>query len=87
MKKRLFALVVVLISCFQVSRADEGMWLLYLLGDKVYQDMVKKGLKLSKEQLYSLNKASIKDAIIISGGGFGRNLNRKRNIIQELSLK
>ena len=28
--------------------------------------MVKKGLKLTKEQLYSINKASIKDAIIIS---------------------
>jgi hypothetical protein len=31
--------------------------------------MVKKGLKLTKEQLYSMNKASIKDAIIIFGGG------------------
>src|SRR5829696_6348031 len=31
--------------------------------------MVKKGLKLSKEQLYSINKASLKDAIVIFGGG------------------
>jgi hypothetical protein len=35
---------------------------------QVYNDMVKKGLKLSKEQLYSINKSSIKDAIIIFGG-------------------
>jgi hypothetical protein len=35
----------------------------------VYNDMVKKGLKLSKEQLYSVNKASLKDAIIIFGNG------------------
>ncbi len=51
------------------SFADEGMWLPILLGQQVYNDMVKKGLKLSKEQLYSINKASIKDAIIIFGGG------------------
>src|ERR1043166_10248918 len=31
--------------------------------------MVRKGLKLTKEQLYSMNKASLKDAIIIFGGG------------------
>jgi hypothetical protein len=49
--------------------ADEGMWLPLLLGEQVYNDMVKKGLKLSKEQLYSINKSSIKDAIIIFGGG------------------
>jgi hypothetical protein len=40
-----------------------------LLGQQVYNDMVKKGLKLSKEQLYSVNKASIKDAIVIFGNG------------------
>ncbi len=39
-----------------------------LLGEQVYNDMVKRGLKLTKEQLYSVNKASIKDAIIIFGG-------------------
>jgi hypothetical protein len=31
--------------------------------------MVKKGLKLSKEQLYSINKPSLKDAIVIFGNG------------------
>ncbi|WP_345258404.1 S46 family peptidase [Flaviaesturariibacter amylovorans] len=51
------------------AAADEGMWLPLLLGQQVYNDMVKKGLKLSKEQLYSLNKASMKDAIVIFGGG------------------
>ena len=51
------------------SFADEGMWLPILLGQQVYSDMVKKGLKLTKEQLYNINKASLKDAIIIFGGG------------------
>lgn len=51
------------------SQADEGMWLPLLLGKQVYTDMVKKGLKLKADQLYSANKASIKDAIIIFGNG------------------
>ena len=67
MKKLLLSLVLVA-SLFK-ARADEGMWLPMLLGQQVYNDMVKKGLKLTKEQLYSINKASLKDAIIIFGGG------------------
>ncbi|MEO6582925.1 MAG: S46 family peptidase [Ferruginibacter sp.] len=67
MKKLLLSLV--LIASILSARADEGMWLPMLLGQQVYNDMVKKGLKLSKEQLYSINKASIKDAILIFGGG------------------
>lgn len=51
------------------SFADEGMWLPLLLGQQVYNDMARKGLKLTKDQLYNINKASLKDAIIIFGGG------------------
>lgn len=67
MKKNLFLLLLLL--SVKLVKADEGMWLPYLLGPQTYADMVKKGLKLSKEQLYSINKSSIKDAIIIFGGG------------------
>lgn len=67
MKKLILSLV--LIASLFKARADEGMWLPMLLGQQVYADMVKKGLKLTKEQLYSVNKSSIKDAIIIFGGG------------------
>src|SRR6478609_6012283 len=56
-------------ALFFKAAADEGMWLPLLLGQQVYSDMVKKGLKLSKDQLYSINKASLKDAIVIFGGG------------------
>lgn len=66
--KKLFLSIVLLASLLRV-RADEGMWLPMLLGQQVYNDMVKKGLKLSKEQLFSVNRASLKDAIIIFGGG------------------
>jgi peptidase S46-like protein len=66
--KKITIAFVLCISMFR-SFADEGMWLPMLLGEQVYNDMVKKGLKLTKEQLYSINKASIKDAVIIFSGG------------------
>src|SRR5882757_6927707 len=66
--KKIFVSVLLSITLLKVS-ADEGMWLPMLLGEQVYADMVKKGLKLTKEQLYSINKSSIKDAVIIFGTG------------------
>lgn len=65
--KKILVVGLLLISCLR-SFADEGMWLPMLLGKQVYADMVKRGLKLSKEQLYSINKTSLKDAVIIFGG-------------------
>ncbi len=65
--KRLFVTLALL--CSVAAHADEGMWLPQLLGQQVYQQMKAKGLKLTAEQLYSINKASIKDAIIIFGSG------------------
>ncbi len=66
--KKLFISLLLSISLFKAS-ADEGMWLPMLLGQQVYNDMVKRGLKLTKAQLYSINKSSLKDAILIFGGG------------------
>jgi hypothetical protein len=48
-------------------KADEGMWLPMLIG-KNYEQMKKQGFKLTPEDLYSVNKASIKDAIVSFGG-------------------
>lgn len=67
--KKFFLTIILAIGLFFKSFADEGMWLPLLLGQQVYNEMVKKGLKLTKEQLYNLNKPSLKDAIIIFGGG------------------
>src|SRR4030095_607289 len=67
--RKLFITVSLILVLFFKSFADEGMWLPLLLGQQVYDDMKKKGLQLTKEQLYSINKASLKDAIIIFGGG------------------
>lgn len=67
--KRLFITLLLSVGLLFKSFADEGMWLPLLLGQQVYNDMVKKGLKLTKEQLYNINKPSLKDAVIIFGGG------------------
>lgn len=66
--KKFFISIVLSVSLFKAA-ADEGMWLPMLLGEQVYNDMVKRGLKLTKEQLYSLNKSSLKDAILFFGRG------------------
>lgn len=64
-----------------IAKADEGMWLPMLLGEQVYADMVKKGLKVSKEQLYSMNQACLKDAIIIFGRGCTGEIVSKEGLI------
>lgn len=45
------------------SRADEGMWLLSLIG-KNYADMQQAGLKLSPDDIYSINQSCLKDAVV-----------------------
>ena len=50
------------------ARADEGMWIPSLIG-KNYDEMVRLGLKLSKEDIYSINHSSLKDAIMQFNGG------------------
>lgn len=50
-------------------RADEGMWLLPYLQKLNIKEMKAKGLKLSSDQIYNVNGNSLKDAIVIFGGG------------------
>jgi len=68
MMKKLLIVIFLGLTLFKAS-ADEGMWLPTLLGQQVYDDMVKRGLKLTRDQLYSINKASLKDAVVIFGSG------------------
>jgi len=68
--KKLFAIFVILVLSFGFKvKADEGMWLLPLIEKLNMGKMTELGLKLSAEDIYSLNKASIKDAVVIFGGG------------------
>ena len=78
--KKFIVVFILSVSVFRAS-ADEGMWLPMLLGQQVYQDMVKRGLKVSKEQLYNINKPSIKDAIIIFGNGCTGEIVSKEGLI------
>ncbi|OFX38376.1 MAG: hypothetical protein A2X08_16345 [Bacteroidetes bacterium GWA2_32_17] len=65
---RKFSLIIVLLFSFLFSVADEGMWLLTMLNKK-YDDIKKAGLKLSVDDIYNLNHACLKDAIIQFGNG------------------
>src|ERR1044072_1334726 len=49
--------------------SDEGMWLPILLKQLNEPDMQAKGLKISAEDIYSINKTSLKDAVVLFGGG------------------
>ncbi|MBW6501209.1 MAG: S46 family peptidase [Bacteroidales bacterium] len=69
MKKLLSVLIITVLISGLRSRADEGMWLLPLIEKLNIGEMTELGFKLSAEDIYSLNKASIKDAIVIFGGG------------------
>jgi hypothetical protein len=68
--KKLFALLLILLLSFGFkAKADEGMWLLPLIEKLNMGKMTELGLKLSAEDIYSLNKVCVKDAVVIFGGG------------------
>jgi len=50
-------------------RADEGMWIPLLIEKYNIKLMQEKGFKLSAEDIYSVNKACMKDAVLQFGGG------------------
>ena len=51
-------------SSFFVCKADEGMWIPILLKKYTIEQMQSKGFKLTAEDIYSINHASLKDAIV-----------------------
>lgn len=66
MKRLWLSFLLTLISLSLV--ADEGMWLPSLISKRIV-DMQQKGFKLSAEDIYSVNQASLKDAVVLFGGG------------------
>ena len=60
----LLVFTLIYVNCI----ADEGMWLPHLLKDINEKEMQVKGLKLTAEDLYSVNKSSLKDAVVSLGG-------------------
>lgn len=70
MKKKFLAGLLIFSFLFvRLARADEGMWLPLLLKQLNESDMQRNGLKLSAEDIYSINKSSLKDAIVQFNGG------------------
>jgi hypothetical protein len=69
--KKIYALILGALTMFSsfTVKADEGMWIPALLTNN-YAEMQRLGLKLSPEQLYSINNSSMKDAIVRLGSGF-----------------
>ncbi len=68
MKKLVFLFLVVLVS-FGPARAGEGMWLPILLEQLNESEMKSMGMRISAEDIYSINKSSLKDAILLFGRG------------------
>jgi hypothetical protein len=66
--KRFFALVAALVIALGAA-ADEGMWLLPLIQQMNKKDLKAAGCKLTPQEIYAINKSSLKDAIVQFGGG------------------
>ena len=66
--KKSVLLAALLAVVMQPLKADEGMWLPVLISQRI-EDMQAKGFKLSAEDIYSVNQASLKDAVVLFGSG------------------
>ncbi|MGB8359036.1 MAG: S46 family peptidase, partial [Bacteroidales bacterium] len=68
--KRLSLLLILSITLgIFTARADEGMWIPVLIEKYNIRLMQENGFKLTAEDIYSINKASMKDAVMLFGGG------------------
>ncbi|MFC5271494.1 S46 family peptidase [Adhaeribacter terreus] len=69
MTKKFFSLLLVAaLGLTNLAKADEGMWLPLLVKRLNHVDMQKQGLQLTAEEIYDINNASLKDAIVQFGG-------------------
>lgn len=66
--KRTLLLIALLCATTLTAVADKGMWLPSLISSRI-KDMKSKGFKLSAEDIYSVNQASLKDAVVLFDGG------------------
>ncbi|MBO5697483.1 MAG: S46 family peptidase [Alistipes sp.] len=66
--KRTLLIIALLFATTFSAYADKGMWLPSLISSRI-KDMKSKGFKLSAEDIYSINQASLKDAVVLFDGG------------------
>ena len=71
MKNIVHKIMLVWLTVFMLApvRADEGMWIPLLLEETRYKRMLELGMKLTPSDIYSINEASLKDAVVLFGGG------------------
>ena len=67
--KRLTLSLIFLFTIFSSTFAKEGMWIPTLLQKYNIEEMTQMGFKLTAEDIYSVNHASMKDAVVLFGGG------------------
>jgi hypothetical protein len=67
--KKISGLLLLALLLGTQALAKEGMWIPSLLNRFVEKDMRDMGMRLTAEDIYSINQASLKDAIVIFGGG------------------
>ena len=67
MKRKLF-LTLLLCGFIFTASADEGMWLPSLISSRI-KDMRSKGFRLTEKDIYDINSASLKDAVVLFGRG------------------
>ena len=60
--------VILVIAGSLTTRADEGMWLPSLISQRI-SDMQSKGFRLDAKDIYNINQASLKDAVVLFGRG------------------
>ena len=67
-RNRLLLTGLILLA-FSSLFAKEGMWIPTLLNKYNIEEMKQMGFKLTAEDIYSVNHSSLKDAILLFGGG------------------
>ncbi len=67
--KKILIFTWAFVLSLQLAKADEGMWIPMLLGELNEAEMQAMGMKLSADDIYSINHSSLKDAVLIFGGG------------------
>ncbi|MEA3462781.1 MAG: S46 family peptidase, partial [Bacteroidota bacterium] len=65
----LMMLAVLMTTSIIKVKAEEGMWIPMLLEKYNIAQMQEAGLRLSAEDIYSINQDCLKDALVIFGGG------------------
>ena len=68
MKRITLFITLILTLAVGIAKAGEGMWIPMLLqyNEKEMQEM---GMRITAEDIYSINHSSLKDAIVLFGGG------------------